>query len=309
MVIDLTKYCGATRHWNTHLLALEIAQNKNRSIEFDLAHEHYDVDVNGIHSVIQDCFNNLNVGQPIIYVRDQKRTIAKIYRYMLKWEYSPCTEIGYGQFFSRPTYERLYCHYKHLTWQHRDLGIATFHFCPDSIDVLDGCDFANFLWEEPEKWAMLKSTGLPYADIKSNDHDQVDELSGVSEFGADPKNYDSLQRAYKKMCAEVVCETNTEGKTYFITEKTLRPMLNGCIPLIISNAGYEGYLKSLGFDMFDDVLDKSYDKDTSAVRIEKVYHVLEDILVNKDELWLKELSSRLQNNIERVTSYIRENIV
>ena len=304
MVIDLTKYCGSVRHWNTHLLACEIAQNKNRAIEFDLAHEHWDVDINGIHSVIQECFNNLNINQPIVYVRDRKQTISNIYKYMLNREYSPCTNIGYGQFFSRPTYERLYCHYKHLTWQHRDLGIVTFHFNPDSINVLEGCDFAEFLWEEPEKWTILKSTGLPYTDINS----KVDQSGKLSMHGADRYNYDSLIQAYKKICAEVVCETNTEGKTYFITEKTLRPMLNGCIPLIIANQGYESYLKSLGFDMFDDVLDKSYDNNTGALRIEKVYHVLEDILVNKDELWLKQLSSRLQNNIERVSSYIQENI-
>jgi len=61
--------------------------------------------------------------------------------------------------------------------------------------------------------------------------------------------------------------------------------------------------------MFDDVLDKSYDNDTGSIRIEKVYHVLEDILLNKDSLWLEELSGRLQNNIQRVTSYLQENIV
>ena len=307
MVIDLTKYCGATRHWNTHLLALEIAQNKNRPIKFDLLHEHWDVDVNGIHCVIQDCFNILNIKQPIVYVYDQADSIPRLYKYMLLSydQYSPCNKIGYGQFFNRPTYERLYCHYKHLTWQHCDLGVATFHFCPESINVLDGCDFAEFLWDEPEKWAMLKSIGLPYADIEST----FDESGKLSMHGADLKNYNSLIQAYKKICVEVVCETNTKGKTYFITEKTLRPMLNGCIPLIVANSGYEDYLKSLGFDMFDDVLDKSYDNDTSAIRIEKVYRVLEGILVNKDELWLEELSGRLQNNIDRVASYIQENIV
>jgi len=307
LVIDLTKYCGSVRHWNTHLLALEIAQNKNRPIEFDLSHEHWDVDINGIHSVIQDCFKNLNIDQPIVYVRDRIRTISKIYKYMLRsrdW-YSPCSRIGYGQFYARPTYERLYCHYKHLTWQHHNLGIATFHFNLDSISVLDGCDFVEFLWDEPKKWEMLKSIGLPYADIEST----FDESGKLSMHGADLKNYNSLMQAYKKICVEVVCETNTEGKTYFITEKTLRPMLNGCIPLIVANTGYEGYLKSLGFDMFDDVLDKSYDNDTGAIRIEKVYNVLEDILVNRDSLWLKELSGRLENNIERVASYIQENIV
>jgi len=303
-VIDLTQYCGATRHWNTHLLALEIAQNKNTPIEFDLGHEHWDVDVNGIHRVIQDCFNNLNIDQPIVYAHDRRRSISNYYNYMLDWKYSPCNKIGYGQFFNRPTYERLYCHYKHLTWNYHALGVATFHFCPDGLNV-HNCDFAEFLWEEPEKWAILKSTGLPYADIECNH----DEYGALANQGVDHTDYDSLQQAYKKICVEVVCETNTEGKTYFITEKTLRPMLNGCIPLIVANAGYEGYLTSLGFDMFDDVLDKSYDNDTGSIRIEKVYHVLEDILLNKDSLWLEELSGRLQNNIQRVTSYLQENIV
>lgn len=300
MVIDLTKYCGATRHWNTHLLALEIAQNKDRSIEFDLAHEHWDVDVNGIHRVIQECFDNLDVNQPIVYVRDRRRTISDIYKYMLNYDdYSPSTNIGYGQFFHRPTPERLYCHYKHLTWQHHALGIATCHFQLDALNV-NSCDFVQFLWEHPTKWDMLKSSYLPYTDIEAS---SVSNDWNMLEF----TTYEHLRQAYKKICVEVVCETNTQGKTYFITEKTLRPMLNGCIPLIVANAGHERHLKSLGFDMFDDVLDKSYDNDTDEIRIDKVYSVLEGILVNKDKSWLNSLSSRLQHNIERVTSYIQEN--
>ena len=136
---------------------------------------------------------------------------------------------------------------------------------------------------------------------------KLDEFRNVSAWGADPKNYDSLRQAYKQICAEIVCETNTLGKTHFITEKTLRPMLNGCIPLTIANAGHESYLKSLGFDIFDDVLDKSYDTCTGTIRIEKVYTVLDRIL--KNEQWLKLLNTRLQNNILKVQNYIQENTV
>lgn len=300
MVIDLTKYCGATRHWNTHTLACEIAQSKHLPIEFDLHHEHWDVDINGIRAVIQDCYDALGIKQEIKFTYTD--TISNLYKWMLDYEYTPGDKTGYGQFFARPTYERLYCHHKHLTWKYHKLGIATFHFKPDTLNVLDGCDFSEFLFEHPDKWAMLTSFDLPYADINS----KLDESGNVSAYGADPKNYDSLRKAYKQICAEVVCETNTLGKTHFITEKTLRPMLNGCIPLTIANAGYESYLKSLGFDIFDDVLDKSYDECTGAIRIEKVYTVLEQIL--KNEKWLKLLNTRLQNNILKVQNYIQENI-
>ena len=58
--------------------------------------------------------------------------------------------------------------------------------------------------------------------------------------------------------------------------------------------------------MFDDVLDKNYDSVEGKVRIEKVYATLEDILINKDKLWIKQLSPRLQRNIDKVRSYIEE---
>ena len=303
MVIDLTKYCGSKRHWNTHKLACEIAQSKHLPIEFDLHHEHWDEEVNGILCVIQDCYDALGIEQEIKFTNTN--TISNLYKWMLDYEYTPCNKIGYGQFFGRPSYERLYCHHKHLTWEHHNLGIATFHFRPDSINISDGSDFAEFLYDHPEKWSMLKPFDLPYDDIGS----KVDDGGSVASHGVDSTNYDSLRQAYKKICAEVVCETNALGKTHFITEKTLRPMLNGCIPLTIANAGYESYCKSLGFDIFDDVFDKSYDEYTGVVRIEKVYILLDRILKNHGEKLLVTLNTRLQNNILKVKNYIQENIV
>jgi len=298
VVIDITKYCGATRHWNTHTLACEIAQNKHLPIEFDLQHEHWDVDVNGIRAVIQDCYDALGIEQEIKFTNTN--TISNLYKWMLHFNTVPCTNIRYGQFFVRPTNERMLCHYKHLTWKHRSKGIATLHFNPNSLNV-ESCDFKEFLWEYPDKWHVIKDNFLPYADIKCK-HD------AQHHHGSLYNDYFNIHQAYSEICVEVVCETNTVGNTYFITEKTLRPMLNGCIPLIVANAGYESHLKSLGFDMFDDVLDKSYDLKQGADRIEGVYAILEGLLIHKDKEWLEQLAHRLQHNIDKVRSYIQENI-
>lgn len=287
------------------MLALEISQNRNLPIEFDLSHEHWDVDINGIRAVIQECFDHLDINQQIKFVSDRTNTLANIYKWMLDFPSVPCTEIGYGQFFGRPTNERMYCHYKHLTWKYSSKGIATLHFHPDFLSV-DSCDFKEFLWEHPDKWHMIKDSVLPYADIKC----KYDAHGRILHFGASSPNnndYSNIQQAYSKICAEVVCETNTVGNTYFITEKTLRPMINGCIPLTVANAGYENYLKTLGFDMFDDVLDKSYDSEQGEVRIERLYATLHGILINKDKEWIEQLSPRLQHNIDKVRSYIQEN--
>ena len=68
-------------------------------------------------------------------------------------------------------------------------------------------------------------------------------------------------------------------------------------------------MKTLGFDIFDDVFDKSYDEYTGVARIEKVYIVLDRILKNHGEKLLVALNTRLQNNILKVKNYIQENIV
>ena len=68
-------------------------------------------------------------------------------------------------------------------------------------------------------------------------------------------------------------------------------------------------MKTLGFDIFDDVFDKSYDEYTGVARIEKVYILLDRILKNHGEKLLVALNTRLQNNILKVKNYIQENIV
>lgn len=46
---------------------------------------------------------------------------------------------------------------------------------------------------------------------------------------------------------------------FFITEKTYRPIANGCVFLILGQPGILQYLKSKGIETFDDIFDESYD--------------------------------------------------
>jgi hypothetical protein len=69
----------------------------------------------------------------------------------------------------------------------------------------------------------------------------------------------ALQHKYVNSYVEFVSETSYNEKSFNITEKTLH-FIYGCnYPIIISSPGTVKFLRSMGIDMFDDVIDHSYD--------------------------------------------------
>lgn len=55
------------------------------------------------------------------------------------------------------------------------------------------------------------------------------------------------------------CRVNSDR--LFFTEKSAKPFLMSQIPLFIAAPGYVNQLRNLGFDVFDDIVDHSYDKE------------------------------------------------
>lgn len=113
----------------------------------------------------------------------------------------------------------------------------------------------------------------------------------------------------------VICETSfdtTESSTYpgmyfnsrychnrrFVTEKTMMAIYNKQIPIILSVTNTVEYLRSLGLDMFDDIVDHSYDlEENPEKRIKMVADQIEKIckfdFTNKKH----SLNLRLNKNI------------
>jgi hypothetical protein len=70
---------------------------------------------------------------------------------------------------------------------------------------------------------------------------------------------DSLQSKYLNSYVEFVSETSFNEKSFNITEKTLH-FIYGCnYPIMISSPGVVKFLREMGIDMFDDIIDHSYD--------------------------------------------------
>jgi hypothetical protein len=68
-----------------------------------------------------------------------------------------------------------------------------------------------------------------------------------------------LRNLYKQSAIEIVNETTFEEPGYHVTEKFLQSVYGLNLPIVLGQSGIISYLRSLGFDMFDDIIDTKYD--------------------------------------------------
>ena len=68
-----------------------------------------------------------------------------------------------------------------------------------------------------------------------------------------------LREKYQRSFVEVVAETTFVENGFNLTEKTMQAFLGFNFPIMLSSPGTVQFLRALGFDMFDDVVNHSYD--------------------------------------------------
>jgi hypothetical protein len=159
------------------------------------------------------------------------------------------------------------------------------------ISFLENPNFVEFL-NKDKGYPSLTLTKSDVLDIKENyknyyplviDDDNPDR---VSEY----HNFLSRKDEYENSYFTIVSETNAETSYSFLTEKTIKPIMNLHPFLVLGNPYTLEVLKSHGFKTFDKWWDESYDniKDFK-IRCSKILDIV-NILCNKShEEWIEML--------------------
>jgi hypothetical protein len=82
-------------------------------------------------------------------------------------------------------------------------------------------------------------------------------------------NFLRLLNVYDQCWINVITETQYDRAPGIITEKTFLALLSRQIPLVIGYPGIVSDCVSLGFDMFQDLVDTSYDNLPNSVRVQQ----------------------------------------
>lgn len=111
----------------------------------------------------------------------------------------------------------------------------------------------------------------------------------------------SLSNYYQNTFVEIVSETTYTEKSYLLTEKTLNSIYGCCFPIMISGQGSVAFLREIGFDVFDDIINHNYDSIDNPV--DRLYSAINDnleLLSNNDrtkEIWVS-CKNRFLKNVE-----------
>jgi len=88
---------------------------------------------------------------------------------------------------------------------------------------------------------------------------------------------------------------------YFITEKTVKPIVTKTPFLTVSTRYYLEYLRQQGFQTFGNIIDESYDQQPLVEdRVRLMLEQLQDIIRNGSEAFYKECASVLEHNQNRL---------
>ena len=108
---------------------------------------------------------------------------------------------------------------------------------------------------------------------------------------------DQLARFYPDILIDIVAETWTAGRTFFSTEKTVRPMLLKKPFIIMGSKNYLCYLRQLGFRTFNDFWSEDYDGYEGRERYIKILQLI-DNLSKKSTGELKKLYWNMQCTLD-----------
>jgi hypothetical protein len=107
--------------------------------------------------------------------------------------------------------------------------------------------------------------------------------------------------AYSETYVNLVTETYIDK--CFVSEKTFKPIVAGQLFVLIASVNAVQFLRDIGIDTFDDIIDHSYDIELDPrTRIEQALYQIDRLVQMDLETLYEDIKPRLQKNSNYVNS-------
>jgi hypothetical protein len=126
--------------------------------------------------------------------------------------------------------------------------------------------------------------------------------------GYDKKIYnynDPLTGVYQHIFVDIVAETHVLGSTFFVTEKTLRPMWLKKPFIIFGSCDYLLYLRQMGFKTFGNFWDEEYDGYEGPDRFKRILSLIDE-LAKKSTQELESMYLAMSNTLNHNYQLLQE---
>lgn len=176
--------------------------------------------------------------------------------------------------------------FTHLYANYRDKSSVSFRQNPHNEDSRKFFNIQKLFEIDPQSVTNFLSIrqDLP---IRIEEHDTHRVGAGTIEIS------NGLAEYYPDFLIEIVSETFVNGRTFFPTEKTVRPMLLKKPFIIMGPKCYLIHLRQLGFKTFHEFWDEDYDGFNPRHRYMRILKLIDD-LAKKTPEELDDMYKRMQ---------------
>jgi hypothetical protein len=125
------------------------------------------------------------------------------------------------------------------------------------------------------------------------------------------ENFIRLASLYAQCAVNIVTETQYDDRPGVISEKTLQAMIARQIPIVIGHPGVVQGCQELGFDMFEDLVDISYDWLPNDQRAEAALELNRELILGNRDLtpYQQRLDAQKDFVLDTYPKWIRSNFV
>jgi len=158
-------------------------------------------------------------------------------------------------------------------------------------------------WQFNEQHNIARQSILDgYKKFYNNTELQIVEYENIYPTPNDNVNnfIHRLTPLYQNSFVEIVSESSFAAPSYLVTEKSLNSIYGCNFPIILSGVGIINHFQTMGFDMFEDIVDHSYNSITNP--FERIFTAIENnhrLLTDADyvkQVWLAN-RHRFEKNI------------
>jgi len=193
----------------------------------------------------------------------------------------------FGLFIARSNWKRLGLA-AHVWRHHRDISALTYHFDPHSDYHRSNFGLEQYLqenWLDQDIFDFLRVLPLRFQEETY----PISWHSGL----------ERLRSQYREIFCDIACETFFTGKTFFVTEKTWRPILYRRPFLVQGPQWFLENLRRLGFRTFSSWWNEGYDEDINGGSLTSLRDTIDFIAQQPQHVirtWYQEMQPTLDHN-------------
>jgi hypothetical protein len=175
----------------------------------------------------------------------------------------------FGCFYNRPLWHRIGLAAE-LQKNYSDISLINIRADPTNVDQRKLVEIKELFEEVPESLSNV-------VDAMQTWPCQVESVDTYTVGNTTIGHTDQLAHFYPNFLIDIVGETWTRGRSFYPTEKTIRPMLLKKPFIVMGSQNYLAYLRQLGFWTFDHFWGEDYDGYADGTRYRSILKLLESI--------------------------------